>query len=93
MGQKSPPAGSSRSGQGPGLPRPTPLQGAGGLLDTRTGGGKNSQGRDTGRQARGRGRSFWFAKPGCLSDLLPGQGGGVNMASVKSFSRGQGIPS
>ena len=24
MGQKSPPAGSSRSGQGPGLPRPTP---------------------------------------------------------------------
>lgn len=75
------------------LPDPRPR--ARGLLDTRTGGGKNSRPpaeawAETGGQAQGRGGGFWFAKPGRLSDLLPGRGG--DHAPQEPSSQAKGFP-
>lgn len=74
---------------------PDPRPRARGLLDTRTGGGKNSRPpakawAETGGQAQGRGGSFWFAKPGRLSDLLPGRGG--DRAPRGPSSQAKGFP-
>lgn len=80
-------------------PPALPAQGTGGLLDAQTGvANRASRPRRPGQGHGGQHGTgvggFWFAKPGCPSDLLPGAGrGGLTVAPVNPPHRSQVSPS